>query len=103
MEALVYVMHCSELSREATGLVAWIFWFNKLLFARTSECGSRTLVHAVSQGRETHGKCLSSCAVAERGGVVTATDGKEVQERVWREITEKLERIKPGILQGLEM
>jgi hypothetical protein len=46
---------------------------------------------------------LSSCAVAERGGVVTATDGKEVQERVWREITEKLERIKPGILQGLEM
>jgi len=103
LEARVDLMLCSELSREATGLVAWIFWFNKLLFARTTEYGSRTLVHAVSQGRETHGKHLSSCVVAERGGVVTAADGKEVQERVWREITEKLERIKPGILQGLEM
>lgn len=103
LEARVDLMLCSELSREATGLVAWIFWFNKLLFARTTEYGSRTLVHAVSQGRETHGKHLSSCVVAERGGVVTAADGKEVQERVWREITKKLERIKPGILQGLEM
>ena len=94
-------MPCSELSREATGLVAWIFWFNKLLFARTTEYGSRTLVHAVSQGPETHGRYLSSCAFAARGGVVTAADGEEVQERVWKEITEKLEHVKPGILKGL--
>lgn len=96
-------MFCSELSREATGMLAWIFWFSKLLFARTTECGSRTLVHAVCQGPETHGKHLSSCAIGKRGGIVTAADGEEVQERVWKEITEKLESIKPGILKGLEM
>jgi hypothetical protein len=30
-----------------------------------------------------------------------AADGKEVQERVWREVSEKLQKIKPGILEGL--
>jgi hypothetical protein len=42
------------------------------------------------------------CAVSERGGVVVAADGKEVQERVWKEVSEKLEKIKPGILAGLQ-
>lgn len=94
-------MPCSELSREATGMLAWIFWFNKLLFARTAEYGSRTLAHAASQGPETHGKYLSGCKVAERGGIAAAADVREVQQRVWKEICEKLERIKPDILNGL--
>lgn len=94
---------CSKLSREATGMLAWIFWFSKLLFAWTTEYGSRTLVHAASQGPENHGKHLSSCAIGKRGGVVTAADGLEVQERVWKEISEKLEHVKLGITKGLEM
>ena len=92
----------SELSREATGLVAWLFWFSKLLFARTTEYGSRTLVHAASQGPETHGKYLSGCKIANRAGIAAAADVEEIQERVWREISEKLERIKPGILEALK-
>lgn len=91
----------SELSRETTGLIALIFWVNKLLFARTSEYGSRTLVHAASQGLDSHGCYLSGCAISERGGIVTAADGKEVQERVWKEVSEKLEKVKPGILEAL--
>ena len=94
---------CSELSREATGIVAWVFWFDKLLFARTAEYGSRTLADAASRGPETHGKYLSGCAIAERGGIAAAADAEEVQERVWKEICEKLERINPGILQGLDL
>jgi hypothetical protein len=73
-----------------------------LLFARTTEYGSRTLVHAISQGPETHGKHLSSCAIANRGGIAAAADADEVEERVWKEICEKLESIKPGILDGLQ-
>lgn len=95
-------MSCSELSREATGLLAWTFWFSKLLFARTTEYGSRTLVHAIRQGPETHGKHLSSCAIAKRGGIAAAADAEEVEERVWKEISEKLECIRPDILDGLE-
>lgn len=93
---------CSELSREATGLLAWTFWFSKLIFARTTEYGSRTLVHAIIQGPETHGRYLSNCAIARRGGVAAAADAEEVEQRVWKEISEKLERIRPGILDGLE-
>ena len=96
------LMSCGELSREATGLLAWTFWLSKLLFARTTEYGSRTLVHAISQGPETHGKHLSSCAIANRGGIAAAADADEVEERVWKEICEKLESIKPGILDGLQ-
>jgi hypothetical protein len=82
--------------------LAWTFWLSKLLFARTTEYGSRTLVHAISQGPETHGKHLSSCAIANRGGIAAAADADEVEERVWKEICEKLESIKPGILDGLQ-
>ena len=96
-------MLCSELSREATGMMSWIFWFSKLLFARTTEYGSRTLVHAASQGSKTHGACLGNCAIAARGGIAAAADVKEVQERVWKEIIGKLESIKPGISKGLDM
>jgi hypothetical protein len=83
-------------------MVAWIFWFSKLLFARSTEYGSRTLVHAASQGPETHGKYLSGCAVANRGGIAAVADVEEVQERVWREVSEKLERIRPGVLGVLD-
>jgi hypothetical protein len=83
--------------------LAWTFWFSKLLFARTTEYGSRTLVHAISQGPETHGEYLSSCAIAKRGGIAAAADGQVVQERMWKEITEKLERLRPGIMRGLDV
>jgi hypothetical protein len=99
----IHLMSRSELSREATGMLAWIFWFSKLLFARTTECGSRTLVHAASQGPETHGKHLDGCKVAKRGGIAAAADVEEVQKRVWKEISEKLESIRPGILDGLDL
>lgn len=90
-----------ELAREVTGTLAWIFWFNKLLFARTTEYGSRTLVHAVSQGPESHGQYFSDCAVAERGGLVKSEEGAILQERVWKEVGEQLEKIKPGVLGNL--
>jgi hypothetical protein len=83
-------------------MVAWIFWFNKLLFARSTEYGSRTLVHAASQGPESNGQYFSDCAVAKRGGL--AAEGEEaaiLQERVWKEVSEQLEKIKPGVLGNL--
>lgn len=86
------------LARELTGVLAWVFWFNKLMFARSTEYGSRTLVHAASQGSESHGQYLSHCATAQPGPLVKGKDGEELQERVWKEVADKLEKIKPGIL-----
>lgn len=51
----------SELAREA----GWGLYFFKLLFARTTEAGSRTLVAGVTAGADAHGQYMSSSEIAE--------------------------------------
>lgn len=51
----------SELTRDA----GWFMYILKLILARTTECGSRTLVSGSEGGPETHGQYLSSCQVAK--------------------------------------
>ncbi|KAH8589381.1 putative short-chain dehydrogenase [Bisporella sp. PMI_857] len=84
----------SELSRDGN---TWGFWLIKLILARSTEVGSRTLVHAASQGSESHGKYVSDCEITEPASVVTGKGGKEAQDRVWAELVKKLEAIKPGV------
>jgi hypothetical protein len=83
----------SELSRES----GWGLYILKLLLARTSEAGSRTLVHAGSSGEESHGKYLCDCKVTEPSTFVRSQEGSEVQERVWEELVGILEGIKEGV------
>lgn len=92
-----YSRHCansvaSELGREFD---SWGFWLIKLLLARSTELGSRTLVHAGAQGADTHGQYLSDCEIADPAPVVV--EDKETQDRVWNELVEKLEAIEPGV------
>jgi len=53
----------SSLSRNAKGIVWFRIALLKTLLARTTEQGSRTLVHAALQGPETHGLYISDCYV----------------------------------------
>lgn len=57
----------------------------KALVARTTEVGSRTLVHpAVEPGeRERHGRYLSACEVAEESDHILSEEGKEISRRLW--------------------
>ncbi|RMJ21457.1 KR domain-containing protein [Aspergillus sp. HF37] len=84
----------SELARDYP---SWAFWFMKLLLASTTEVGSRTLVHAGSQGSLSHGEYLSDCHVAAPASLVTSSVGKILQERVWTELVQKLEAIQSGV------
>ncbi|KAI5922020.1 putative short-chain dehydrogenase [Camillea tinctor] len=88
----------SELSREHPTFAFWLF---RLLLARSTEVGSRTLVHAASAGPETHGQYLGDCTIHPPSSVVTAPDGKELQDRVWSELVKKLDSIKPGVTANL--
>lgn len=83
----------SEFGREA----GYILAFARLLLARTTEVGSRTLVHAGLQGAETHGQYLSDCGITEPSVYVRSEEGAKDQERVWKELAGKLEGIKGGI------
>lgn len=83
----------SELARDQP---TWAFWLIKLILARSTEVGSRTLVHAGAQGADSHGQYLSDCAIAAPAPLVTSKEGRKAQERVFVELREKLEAIKRG-------
>ena len=67
------------------------------LIGRSSEEGSRTLVHGVSAGTVSHGQYLSEGRVKSASPFVRSKTGKEIGRRVWLEMMERLERIQPGI------
>ncbi len=73
----------------------------KLLLARTTEAGSRTLVHAAGAGAETHGQYLSDCEIMMPSPFVLSQEGRVTQKRVWEELSQKLEKIRPGIMANL--
>lgn len=85
----------SELGRD---IPTWGFWLIKLVLARTTEVGSRTLVHGSSQGVESHGQYMSDCTTGAPAPFVVSEEGKKVQERVYSEMVTKLEAIKPGCM-----
>ena len=67
------------------------------IIGRSSEEGSRTLVHGATAGTETHGQYLSECHVKPASAWVRSKEGGEVQKRIWEELMAKLEVISPGI------
>ncbi|KAK4545408.1 hypothetical protein LTR36_002758 [Oleoguttula mirabilis] len=89
---------CRELAREG----GWAFVVMKAMLARSTEYGSRTLVHAASQGPESHGQYLSDCKIAQPSPFVTSEEGKVAQDRVWNELVKKLEAIEPGVTGNLK-
>ena len=76
--------------------------FKKIL-ARTTEVGSRTLVHAGVAGPDTHGQYMSDSQIKLCAPLVTGKEGAEMQRRVWEELAAKLEKIEPGILRVLDV
>jgi retinol dehydrogenase-12 len=88
----------SELSREHSGIAFQLMY--KLL-ARTTEVGSRTLVTAALDSHETHGQYMSNGLVEEPSKFVRSEEGRKTQEKVWAELSAKLEQIQPGILKNI--
>ncbi|KAH0343627.1 NAD(P)-binding protein, partial [Aureobasidium melanogenum] len=88
----------SELSREFN---SFAFRLMYKLLARTTEVGSRTLVAAALASHDTHGQYMSDCMVEEPSKFVRSEEGKRTQERVWAELSAKLEAVQPGILNNI--
>lgn len=84
----------SELGRD---FPSFGFWLVKAILARSTEAGSRTLLHAASAGPGSHGQYLSDCKITAPAAFVTSVEGREVQERAWEELVDKLEIISPGV------
>lgn len=89
----------SELAREGSLFLA----FMKFLLARTTEVGSRTLVAAAVAGPDSHGKYMTDAQIDEDAlsDFVKSADGKEASAKVWKELSEILESVQPGVTRNL--
>jgi retinol dehydrogenase 12 len=74
--------------------------FMALIFQRSGEAGGRTLVHAGTAGRETHGKYLSECVEKPQSAYMRSARATTDQAVLWDQLMSKLEEIQPGISAG---
>lgn len=84
----------SELSREQDTMAVRAV---TSVMARSTEVGSRTLVHGATAGEETHGKFLMDSQITCPGGLLKGEEGKALQDKVWKELRAKLETIDPKV------
>ncbi|OJJ52470.1 hypothetical protein ASPSYDRAFT_51893 [Aspergillus sydowii CBS 593.65] len=93
----------SQLVRNASGLRSLQINLLKMVLARTTEVGSRTLVAGGSAGKESHGMYMTDGIVENDNlsAFVRSSDGMTAQKRVWDELVGIIEKIKPGVMQCL--
>ncbi|KAF8848015.1 NAD(P)-binding protein [Acephala macrosclerotiorum] len=91
----------SSLARDAKGMMYVMFTIMKTLMARSTEMGSRTIFAAAAAGEESHGKYMSNCVVTEPSEWVRSEEGKEVGDRVWKELVGILEEIQPSVTKNI--
>lgn len=75
----------------------WGFWVFKLLFARSTELGSRTLVAGASVDASSHGTYMTDGMVAEDhlSAFVTSDEGMIAQGKLWDQLVKLLQDIVP--------
>ncbi|KAF6815200.1 short-chain dehydrogenase reductase family [Colletotrichum sojae] len=78
------------------------FFLNAAL-GRTPEMGSRTILHALTAGRDSHGEFISDCEIKDHWvpEYVKNAGGQRFQERIWNQLVTQLERIEPGSVEGV--
>ncbi|QKX54792.1 uncharacterized protein TRUGW13939_01881 [Talaromyces rugulosus] len=67
------------------------------LMARSTEMGSRALVHGVISGPETHGQYLTNCHNQMPSSSVTNAKGARIQKKFYNELVAELAKIAPEI------
>ncbi|KPM35840.1 hypothetical protein AK830_g10727 [Neonectria ditissima] len=87
------------LARNSTLIFRLQFRIFNALIGRTAEMGSRTILHAMQAGPESHGRYISDCKVKEYCVVdwVQNDIGQRAQERTWKQFLERVEAIEPGL------
>ncbi|KAL8734848.1 MAG: hypothetical protein Q9166_001200 [cf. Caloplaca sp. 2 TL-2023] len=91
----------SDFGRDMTGLDFLMMNVGMFFVARTTEVGSRTLVTAAAAGEESHGKYMADSRVSFMSPFVYSAEGAETQQRLWEELSQKLERIQPGLTDNI--
>ncbi|KAF2454248.1 short chain dehydrogenase [Lineolata rhizophorae] len=81
-------------ARVVVGVLEW-------MLARPTAVGARTEVDAALKGYESHGEFITDQEVEKVSAFCYTKEGFETQRRVWRELADILEEIKPGVTSNL--
>ncbi|KAK1143700.1 hypothetical protein N8T08_006100 [Aspergillus melleus] len=89
----------SQLGRE----IGFVFSMIKMVLARSTEVGSRTLVAGAASGEESHGKYMTNGLVNNDAlsPFVRSEEGDKTQKKIWGELVAIFEAIEPGSTQSL--
>ena len=90
----------SQLGRE-DGLK---FMLVKIVLARSTEMGSRTLVAGASTGLEAHGAYMTDGQVESTAlsPFVRSQEGSQTRAKLWNELSSILEGVRPGIMKNAQ-
>ena len=90
----------SSLARDA----GWGLYLLKLVLARTTEVGSRTLVSPTTAGEESHGKYFINGVVGEGelSALAKSEEGAQAGAKVWKELKVMLEEVSKGVTKDLD-
>ncbi|KAJ5305869.1 hypothetical protein PENANT_c015G04509 [Penicillium antarcticum] len=89
----------SQLGRDA----GMAFMLMKIVLARRTEVGSRTLVAGAAAGLESHGAYMTDGHVENMAlsPFVRSDEGRQAREKLWDELSAILESVRPGIMQNV--
>ena len=87
----------TELFRNAPWIVQAILAGFMKLVGRSAEMGARATVAAAVAGPEMHGVFMQHCQAGEFPKIMDGLEGEKLEEKVWGEMMEILEGIRPGV------
>lgn len=59
----------------------------------SAEKGSRTYIHAIGAGRESHGQYLSECQFKKESSYVQSERGRRNEEKIWKDLLRRIRDI----------
>ncbi|KAF1969319.1 NAD(P)-binding protein [Bimuria novae-zelandiae CBS 107.79] len=63
----------------------------------SAEKGSRAYIHAISAGRDSHGRYLSECQFKQESGYIRSERGRHNEEKIWQDLMRRIEKISPEV------
>ncbi|KFY40148.1 hypothetical protein V494_03621 [Pseudogymnoascus sp. VKM F-4513 (FW-928)] len=93
----------TDLGRHAPPAFRAVLKESKDKYGRTAEDGSRTLLFGAVAGKESHGRFLDSCRIADEvvPSWVTDEEGQKSQKLLWDAVASELESIQPGCVKAI--
>ncbi|KAL3294318.1 Short-chain dehydrogenase [Colletotrichum asianum] len=78
-------------------------WMMNAVIGRTPEMGSRTILHSMFAGAESHGQYVSDCQIKDHWVPewVKNESGQKFQNMVWTQLVTRLEQIEPRCMDNL--